>query len=128
MLDWYFFYHGFAALDWYRDAEYVQPQYHVQDAFLSLNHLTTGYRSYRISLFARFIKRDLISQGSVSFYGSVDSISQELDNAHSYLSIDSKNIISDIVPRLGILPKRIDDVPVNGDLSARFGNWEMKLE
>ena len=39
--DWYYFYHGFAALDWYRDFQYVNPGSfnRFTKVFICLNHL-----------------------------------------------------------------------------------------
>jgi len=56
LLDWYYFYHGFAALNWYRDYQYfseVECQY--TKVFMSLNRLLTNDRSYRVAFASLFL-------------------------------------------------------------------------
>lgn len=68
-LDWYYFYHGFAALDWYRDYQYfseVECQY--TKVFMSLNRLVTNDRSYRLVLVSLLLERNLIDHGVVSLH------------------------------------------------------------
>lgn len=47
--NWYYFFHGFAALDWYRDFQYLPDNCftNFDKVFICYNHLTTKYRSYR---------------------------------------------------------------------------------
>lgn len=68
--DWYYFYHGFAALDWYRDFQYIEPQSFNQfdKVFICYNHLTSKYRSYRLHLVSNLIEQDLVKHGSVSLF------------------------------------------------------------
>lgn len=69
LLDWYYFYHGFAALDWYRDYQYfseVECQY--TKVFMSLNRLVTNDRSYRLVLVSLLLERNLIDKGIVSLH------------------------------------------------------------
>jgi hypothetical protein len=67
---WYYFYHGFAALDWYRDFQYIEPQSFNQfdKVFICYNHLTSKYRSYRLHLVSNLIEKDLIKHGYVSLF------------------------------------------------------------
>ena len=60
--NWYYFFHGFAALDWYRDHQYLTPAFENQfsKVFISLNHLITKNRSYRLSLVANYIEKNII--------------------------------------------------------------------
>lgn len=125
-LDWYFFYHGFAALDWYSDAQYITDQHAVKNAFLSLNHACDG-REYRAALLARLLQRDVVHKGSISFHGTVENIHRELSNPNTRLGQTSKALLAQNVHHLSDLPWKVDDVPVNGDLSARFGHGEYKL-
>lgn len=68
-LDWYYFYHGFAALDWYRDFRYLEnAKFNFKNAFLSLNRLVTADRSYRLALVSEYMERNLLSKGSVSLH------------------------------------------------------------
>ena len=68
--DWYYFYHGFAALDWYRDFQYVkQTSFNrFNKVFICYNHLTSKYRSYRLHLVSNLIEQDLVKHGSVSLF------------------------------------------------------------
>lgn len=68
--DWYYFYHGFAALDWYRDFQYVEPESFNQfdKVFICYNHLTSKYRSYRLHLVSNLLEQDLVKFGSVSLF------------------------------------------------------------
>lgn len=68
--DWYYFYHGFAALDWYRDFQYVkQTSFNrFNKVFICYNHLTAKYRSYRLHLVSNLIEQDLVQHGSVSLF------------------------------------------------------------
>ena len=68
--DWYYFYHGFAALDWYRDFQYFEPGSFNQfdKVFICYNHLTSKYRSYRLHLVSNLLEQDLVKSGSVSLF------------------------------------------------------------
>ena len=66
--DGYYFYHGFAALDWYRDFQYIEPQSFksFDKVFICYNHLISKYRSYRLHLVSNLIEQDLVKHGRVS--------------------------------------------------------------
>ena len=68
--DWYYFFHGFAALDWYRDFQYLEPHSfnRFDKVFISYNHLISKYRSYRLHLVANLIEQDLVKHGHVSLF------------------------------------------------------------
>ena len=68
MLDWYFFFHGFAALDWFRDFEYVQNicDYSISKVFICLNHVINNNRSYRLLLLSMLKEQNLLDSGIVS--------------------------------------------------------------
>lgn len=70
LYDWYYFYHGFAALDWYRDFQYVSPTVfdNFTKVFISYNHLMSKYRSYRLHLVSNLIEKDLVKFGAVSLF------------------------------------------------------------
>lgn len=125
-LDWYFFYHGFAALDWFRDAKYVTQNHSIKNAFLSLNH-NMEQRSYRLSLLARLLKHKIASQGSISFYITPEKIHEELRNPHTQLSQISQDLIRQHLCGISDWPWKLDHVPVDGNLSARFGHQEYCL-
>jgi len=70
LYDWYYFYHGFAALDWYRDFQYVNPSSfdRFDKVFICYNHLISNLRSYRLHLVSNLIAQDLVKYGLVSLF------------------------------------------------------------
>ena len=66
--DWYYFFHGFVALDWYRNFQYVRPDLFdgFSKVFICYNHLTSKNRSYRLHLVSNLISQDLVKHGHVS--------------------------------------------------------------
>ena len=67
---WYYFFHGFAALDWYRDFQYIEPQSfnRFDKVFICYNHLSSKLRSYRLHLVSNMIQQNLIQHGHVSLF------------------------------------------------------------
>jgi len=122
MLDWYYFYHGIAALDWFRDAKYQVDSMVPVKPFVSFNHLVRREKAYRMSLVARMHQTGLLSRGLVSFLGTDNDIQQELNDDTSYLSDDEKQIIETFLAQQLQLPIRIDDTVASGNLSADFGS------
>lgn len=122
-LDWYFFYHGFAALDWYADARYINQEYQINNAFLSLNHVFAN-RPYRLALLARLLDQNVVDRGSISFHATLANVITELDQESSRLTRSSKQLIRSNMDKLTGLPWSLDDVPVSGNLSARLGHRE----
>ena len=127
MLDWYFFYHGFAALDWYSDAQFVPSHAHISNAFLSFNHVFGHQRSYRAALLLRLLELDVAHKGSISFHVTADHIRDEATQPHTRLSAWSKNLLDSHASSLHSLPWKLDHVNATGDLSARFGYQEYDL-
>jgi hypothetical protein len=68
--NWYYFFHGFAALDWYRDFQYLNPTSfnRFDKVFICYNHLTSNLRSYRLHLVSNLIEQDLVNHGYVSLF------------------------------------------------------------
>lgn len=127
MIDWYFFYHGFAALDWFRDAAFIEESATMTKFFSSFNHLTKGQRAYRMALTARLLNLDLAKQGDISFHGNRQGCSEELENHDSLLSSDDKSLIARYLSAKNNLPMILDHHHINGSFSARFGHQEYKL-
>ncbi len=67
----YYFFHGFAALDWYRGyyaLNYSKPvKMSYQHDFVSYNRIINNDRSYRIYWVSKLAELDLLSKGQVSF-------------------------------------------------------------
>ena len=119
-LDWYYFFHGFAALEWYRDYQYY-PQVETQfsKVFISLNHLTTKDRSYRLNLVANYIESDILSQGLVSLHFTDTSIKQEVFNKSSKLSLSAKKlVVKNLLPLKTALT--VDTATPHGNMSAKL--------
>jgi hypothetical protein len=70
MYNWYYFFHGFAALDWYKDFQYVTPESfnRFDKVFICYNHLISNLRSYRLHLVSNLIEQDLVKHGHVSLF------------------------------------------------------------
>ena len=129
-IDFYYFYHGFAALDWYRDLKYLRNiNYEFDRTFTSLNRLCTNERSYRLNLVAEIMERGLIDHGYVSlqiFDNNKSVLKDELFNRDSLLSKDAKiksfNQLGKISNNL-----TLDTFDVLGSASANMGFEEHKL-
>jgi hypothetical protein len=126
-LDWYYFYHGFAALDWFRDAQRLDDRHMIDNAYLCLNHLTTHRRSYRISLIARLLDRQCTHTGRISFHGNITSVRDELEDPDSRLSSASKKIIGENLHNMITFPWTVDRVTGSGEMSAHLDMHDYAL-
>lgn len=124
MIDWYYFFHGFAALDWYKDYQYlplVEKQF--TKVFMSLNRLVTKDRSYRLQLVGELLSRNLCEHGLVSL--DLEDRGHgvwldEITKPNSKLTVAGKKIVYDnIKPLTGSLIA--DKSDPTGDLSAKVG-------
>lgn len=127
MLDWYFFYHGFAANNWFRDAQFSPNVYRPIKIYSSYNHLVDGKRSYRMALLARLAARQLLDYGDVSFHATKEQCLNEISCDRSLLSDASKQIIAKHIVDSSRAPPIILDGTVTGEFSARFGYHEYRL-
>lgn len=124
--DWYYFFHGFAALDWFRDSQYFEQDINWSRPYISLNRLHVADRSYRLNLVARLVKEDLIKLGYVSLHlGHAEhgSWRHELADSNSKLSLDAKGLIGQYINEALIL----DTDSSTGDISAALGHQEFEL-
>ena len=113
--DWYFFFHGFAALDWYRNYKYLDSSYKIPTKlFICLNHLLTNNRSYRLYLLSQLKQTGLESLGHISApLLDPTLIDKELLNRNSRLSIDAKkHIYKNLLKQAA--PTVLDEVNYNG--------------
>lgn len=95
-IDWYYFFHGFAALEWYRDFKYLPKiENTFSKVFISLNNLMTKDRSYRLSLVANLIDKDLDKYGHIScpLKDQKGDWKSEILDSNSLLSRESKKLI-----------------------------------
>lgn len=120
----YYFFHGFAALDWYRGYYALNYNKHIvghKKDFITYNRLITEDRSYRIYFISQLAKHNLIDKGLVSF-GVTDDQQHWRDelegNNYSKLSNNARQEIWDILPDL---PERliIDNEECHGNASSR---------
>ena len=118
-VNWYYFFHGFAALDWYNDVRYFPRVRNYSRVFMSFNHLYTKKRSYRLNLIAQLIEKNLTNHGYISLPSQNlrENVKAELFSKESLLSTESKKIIFKNIysnpPEL-----TIDTNNFNGELSA----------
>jgi len=93
--DWYYFFHGFAALDWYRNIRYLPPIRKYSKVFISFNNIYTENRSYRLNLISKIIDKELDHLGYISMNPDdvKNKIKQEIFSSTSKLSIESKKLI-----------------------------------
>jgi len=119
--DWYYFFHGFVALDWYRDFQYMNPNSFNQfdKVFICYNHLTSKFRSYRLHLVSNLILQDLIPYGRVSLFldDSTGTWQQAIQDPESLLDSRAKiKIYTALKDRTE--PLTIDTATPVGNLSA----------
>lgn len=96
VLDWYFFFHGFAALDWFRDFKYfdhtnVNIMNKFEKSFVCLNHLLSDSRSYRLYLLANIFSKKLEKHSYISA-GTLtqELLKKEIFSSKKYLSKQAK--------------------------------------
>lgn len=65
----YYFFHGWASLDWYRgyDKTFLHLPKNINHTFLFPNNIIGGYRRHRLELFCELEKRNLIEKNLISF-------------------------------------------------------------
>jgi len=124
--DWYYFFHGFAALDWFRDGQYFDQKINWTRPYISLNRLHTNDRSYRLNLVARLQEKNLLPHGHVSLHlkhTEYGSWQQEINNLNTKLSGAARHLIAKNIS----VPLTLDRENTTGDLSADFGHQEFEL-
>jgi hypothetical protein len=112
--DWYFFFHGFAALDWFSDFKYFDSsQQQPSKLFICLNHLITNNRSYRLYLLSLLKQKRLQELGHISApLLTPNVIKQELVNVTSRLPKKAKkHIFENLYPDAS--PLVLDDCNYN---------------
>lgn len=130
LIDFYYFFHGFAALDWYRDLKYFKNiNYEFNKTFVCLNRLSTKERSYRLNLVAEIMDKNLLDKGHVSlqlFNNGQSMLKDELFDPDSLLSKNAKiksfNHLNKIQNNLVL-----DKFDVPGSASAHVGYEEHVL-
>jgi hypothetical protein len=131
-LDWYFFYHGFAALDWFRDGAYFDQAVPISKVFCSFNHLVRHLRSYRMALTARLCDLDVIDQGDISLHCTSQDCELEINQDHTRLSYRDKLLVQTHLVGNPKLPLIADTPEVDSNFSAHFcihdlGLWQRSM-
>jgi len=113
---WYYFYHGFVALEWFRKIKYLPGNYKFTKVFITFNNMTFGNRNYRLNLVARMLEADLDKYGYISLNYNKDQLSQEFMDKER-LSVESRKIIFKelFVPQPSLT---IDQQDITSTLSA----------
>jgi hypothetical protein len=114
----YYFFHGFAALDWYRgyyvlNANKKLPSMYDKD-FISYNRLISDDRSYRNYFVSKLVEKELLDNGLVSYNVANDSKSswaQEMANPYCKLSPNAINHIKTHLADINHLVIDSDNVP-----------------
>lgn len=121
MKDWYYFYHGFAALDWYRDFQYLHPRAFDQfdKVFICYNHLISNLRSHRLHLVSNLIKNNLTKYGHISLFlqDETGTWQDTVNSPDTPLDPRACSIIQDTLSKVNE-PLIIDTDTPNGSLSA----------
>jgi len=128
--NWYYFFHGFAALTWYRDYQYI-PNFenHFTKVFISYNRLVTKDRSYRLNLVSHLYERDLLKHGHVSLIlrdNGLGTWQEELVDPNSRFSPEAKVRVEQNIKELknGLI---IDSDNPPGHASANTGIAEISM-
>ena len=115
---WYYFFHGFAALDWYKDFKYLTPKSfnRFDKVFICYNHLTSKYRSYRLHLVSNLIDQGLVDCGYVSLFheGWQETIADPANPLDNRARVKIYKTLRNITK-----PLTIDTDSPNGALSAK---------
>jgi hypothetical protein len=117
--DWYYFFHGFAALSWFDEFKYYPPIVDYTKVFITFNNLFTKTRSYRLTLVASLLDRSLENCGHISLNPDnlARKITAELMDPNTSLSNNAKSIIKQaLLPYPPTLT--IDTDNIHGNLSA----------
>lgn len=112
--DWYFFFHGFVALDWFRDFKYLNYQdTKIDKVFSSFNHIIQNNRNYRMHFISLLKEKNIYDHGYISSPLLTPTvIKKELFDSNSRLSLDAKkHIVTNLLPVAQ--PVRLDDCDYN---------------
>lgn len=126
MLDWYYFYHGFAALDWFADCQYIQDCTVPRAVFNSYSRLVRHKRSYRMALTARLLDRGIDQFGDISFHGTGQHCLDEIADVHTELSAQDRDLVRRRLCTTP-LPLILDQIDLSGAGSAHCGVHEYRL-
>ena len=109
--DAYYFFHGWASLDWYRgyNRSFLHQPKNISHTFLCLNNVVGGQRQHRLTLLNELAKRNLVNTNLISFPATCP-----------YEGISVKDHIDYDLP----LPLTIDDFDNHANNSHQITIWE----
>ena len=134
----YYFFHGFAALDWYRghySLNYNKPivkQYNYD--FISFNRIINNDRSYRIYFVSLLKEQGLLDKGLVSFNVTdnlFDDWQDEIADTNSKLSANAKHHIEHHLTDISKLIIDCPELPGSASSDIPRGNdafWHVVTE
>lgn len=114
----YYFFHGFAALDWYRG--FYALNYNKQviknyaHDYVSYNRIINNDRSYRIYLISKLIELDVLNHGQVSFNVTDDLTNDwavEVSSTNTKLSVHAQFTIKEHLTHINKLIIDKDSLP-----------------
>ena len=108
----YYFFHGWAALDWYRGYNRTNliPEYKsriITNTFISPNRIVGGNRHHRIDLFKSMVKNNLIENNKISFPKVCPYSGEEIEIKGVELPLVFEN-----------------DTDVSSNISSKINLWE----
>lgn len=122
--DLYYFFHGFAALDWYRGhyaLNFQKPVVSNYDRdYITFNRIINHDRSYRIYFVSELVKNNLLHHGFVSCAVANDQNNDyrmEIADQQTKLSSHAIRHINEYLPKIK-LPLVIDGESIAGSSSA----------
>ena len=112
---YYFFWHGWAALDWYRgyNRTFLYQPKNIKHTFLCPNNIVGGKRQHRIDLFNELCKRNIVKNNLVS-----------MPAVCPYESIEVKNYLKHDIE----LPLCIDEFDNYANNSHQITMWKQSAE
>ena len=113
--DAYYFFHGWAALDWYRgyNRTFLHQPKNIKHTFLCPNNIVGGRRQHRLDLFRELCNRNLIENNLISMPATCP-----------YEGIAVKDYVDCNVE----LPLQIDDFDNHALNSHRISMWKQASE
>ena len=111
----YYFFHGWAALDWYRgyNRSFLHQPKNIQYTFLCPNNIVGGKRQHRLDLFNELCKRNLVKNNLIS-----------MPAVCPYEGIAVKNYLKHDIE----LPLTIDDFDNHANNSHQITMWKQAAE
>jgi len=107
----YYFFHGWAALDWYRgyNRTFLHKPRNIQHTFLCPNNIVGGKRLHRLELLNELVKRNIVNSNLISFPATCP-----------YEGINVKDRIEYDIE----LPLKIDNFDNHANNSHQITMWE----